>query len=812
MVVEPLARGQRGADRAGVRPLRDPGRGRAPADAAQATALGRALLGAGPLRAARARARRGPRTCSTTCARRGCSRARGGRPARGRGPTARAAHRPARPARAGPRASSPESSTLSASPRIPARSWPRQARRLLAAPHRGRAPVLDPAEELDARAVAALGGRWPSSSELGVRPSGAELIELLETLELAGRRRAPVRRGGARAPIRSRSGPGASGPCSCAAFRRASSRSAAAPEPFLSDELRRELAACSGLRLRPREDALARERYLFYTSVSRATERVVLSYRSSDEEGNLALPSPFLADVAELLAEDWPERRRRRLLADVVWPAAAAPTERELARSRAAAAAPASGEVPSPIGSLGEAALAHVRHSQIVSAGALETYADCPVKWLVERELQPAPLEPDPDAARPRQLHARGARAGAPAPRRAGHPRVAPARAGAPRRGARRAARTGSPPGRGEAVRAAVVPGGGRRPAALPGLRGARRLDWPTRRPRAAVRLRSAAGAGLAAGPRARATTCACAGSSTASTPTARAGRSSATTRADGPPRAPGRALADRPPAPGRAVHARRPRAARARAGRRLLPAAGRRRSARARRVRQGGRRPATVWSATTAGTRTSSRSCSRRRAAGRSRWRRGCAPARSSRARRRARATGAATPGSAVLELSETETDAHAFTDEQLAAIERREGDLLLDAGAGSGKTSVLVERFVRSVLEDEIEVAAILTITFTEKAAAEMRERIRRRLRESRLDSALQATRRRAPPRARSSRRSTASARGCCAPTRWPPGSTRRSRCSTRPTPSGWPTPRSRTRSRRSGAPARAPTPRST
>ena len=64
--------------------------------------------------------------------------------------------------------------------------------------------------------------------------------------------------------------------------------------------------------------------------------------------------------------------------------------------------------------------------------------------------------------------------------------------------------------------------------------------------------------------------------------------------------------------------------------------------------------------------------------------------------------------------------------------AIERREGDLLLDAGAGSGKTSVLVERFVRSVLEDGIDVSAMLTITFTEKAAAELRDRIRARLRE--------------------------------------------------------------------------------
>src|SRR5438270_2334088 len=74
----------------------------------------------------------------------------------------------------------------------------------------------------------------------------------------------------------------------------------------------------------------------------------------------------------------------------------------------------------------------------------------------------------------------------------------------------------------------------------------------------------------------------------------------------------------------------------------------------------------------------------------------------------------------------------AAAWTTEQLAAIERRRGELLLDAGAGSGKTSVLVERFVRAVLEDGVEVGAILTITFTEKAAAELRERIRARLRE--------------------------------------------------------------------------------
>src|SRR5450755_2614293 len=81
-------------------------------------------------------------------------------------------------------------------------------------------------------------------------------------------------------------------------------------------------------------------------------------------------------------------------------------------------------------------------------------------------------------------------------------------------------------------------------------------------------------------------------------------------------------------------------------------------------------------------------------------------------------------------------------WTAEQLSAIERRGGDLLLDAGAGSGKTSVLVERFVRAVLEDGVEVSAILTITFTEKAAAELRDRIRRRLRELEADQAARAT----------------------------------------------------------------------
>ncbi len=71
-------------------------------------------------------------------------------------------------------------------------------------------------------------------------------------------------------------------------------------------------------------------------------------------------------------------------------------------------------------------------------------------------------------------------------------------------------------------------------------------------------------------------------------------------------------------------------------------------------------------------------------------------------------------------------------FTAEQLRAIERRDGPLLVSAGAGAGKTSVLVERFVRSVIEDGAAVDSILAITFTEKAAAQLRARVRGRFSE--------------------------------------------------------------------------------
>jgi ATP-dependent helicase/nuclease subunit A len=69
-------------------------------------------------------------------------------------------------------------------------------------------------------------------------------------------------------------------------------------------------------------------------------------------------------------------------------------------------------------------------------------------------------------------------------------------------------------------------------------------------------------------------------------------------------------------------------------------------------------------------------------------------------------------------------------LTDEQEQPVSRRAEPLLLSAAAGSGKTSVLVERFVRAIREDGIAPARILAITFTDRAAGELRERVRERL----------------------------------------------------------------------------------
>ena len=71
------------------------------------------------------------------------------------------------------------------------------------------------------------------------------------------------------------------------------------------------------------------------------------------------------------------------------------------------------------------------------------------------------------------------------------------------------------------------------------------------------------------------------------------------------------------------------------------------------------------------------------------------------------------------------------ALNDEQLAAVDA-DGSVFVSAGAGTGKTSVLVERYVRAVCDRGLDPDSILVITYTRKAAGELRTRIRAALRE--------------------------------------------------------------------------------
>ena len=65
-------------------------------------------------------------------------------------------------------------------------------------------------------------------------------------------------------------------------------------------------------------------------------------------------------------------------------------------------------------------------------------------------------------------------------------------------------------------------------------------------------------------------------------------------------------------------------------------------------------------------------------------------------------------------------------WTDRQKLAIEMRDRNMLVAAAAGSGKTSVLVERIKQLILQEHVSIDRMLVVTFTKAAASEMREKI--------------------------------------------------------------------------------------
>ena len=275
-----------------------------------------------------------------------------------------------------------------------------EGERIWTAPHRRRAAVLGPEEAADARTAAELRGaarelRSLAEADPELLAGGPE--EVLEALAAVTVRQDAAAGGVLVATARAIRARRFRAVFVCG-LQEGEFPRRPSPEPFLDDDARTSLARASGLFLRRHEDVLGEERHLFYACVSRPEEVLFLSFRSSDEDGDPVQPSPFIADVRALFTDELWRERGTRLLAEVTWPPATAPTPHELRRAQAAAQR---GPEPPPLGPPGSGAvLAALAARGPEAARGLETFAACGVRWLVESVLKPQRAEPDPEPMR----------------------------------------------------------------------------------------------------------------------------------------------------------------------------------------------------------------------------------------------------------------------------------------------------------------------------------------------------------------------------------------------------------------------------
>ena len=78
-------------------------------------------------------------------------------------------------------------------------------------------------------------------------------------------------------------------------------------------------------------------------------------------------------------------------------------------------------------------------------------------------------------------------------------------------------------------------------------------------------------------------------------------------------------------------------------------------------------------------------------------------------------------------------------YTPEQKKAIETVDQSLVVTAGAGAGKTRVLVDRIIYLLTNGFADIDQIVAITYTNKAALEIRERLRREIQKQKTNLSL-------------------------------------------------------------------------
>ena len=230
--------------------------------------------------------------------------------------------------------------------------------------------------------------------------------------------RAPPSRAGWRSSICFAPARAASRRCSCSNLEEGSLPRRSTASPFLDDDARRDLDERTRSRL-VRPDTVARERFLFYAACTRPSRRLTLVREAATDDGAPRQASPFWHEVRALFdPSDVARWTRRRALSALTWPLDDAPTERERLRSLAALAAEdASGaealalangwerrlerarsafERPTTLSN--PAVLAELAKRMTFNVTELEAFATCSSIWFVERVISPRSIDAEVDA------------------------------------------------------------------------------------------------------------------------------------------------------------------------------------------------------------------------------------------------------------------------------------------------------------------------------------------------------------------------------------------------------------------------------